>query len=140
MLFSTACKAVFFMLDLKFFCVSIIMLMALVVKRLRPRIVVPICVGSNPTQRPIIKISTLYGCVFYLCGWDENLTKRSLVWVRADFLQCVKDFSWKETKFLKRKSVDTFNAKNPRQSHLVPFFKIRYLDTYKKKTGICPLF
>lgn len=30
--------------------------MAEVVKRLRPRIVVPICVGSNPIFRPIIKV------------------------------------------------------------------------------------
>lgn len=29
--------------------------MAEVVKRLRPRIVVPICVGSNPIFRPIFK-------------------------------------------------------------------------------------
>ena len=29
--------------------------MASIVKRLRPRIVVPICVGSNPTTRPIKK-------------------------------------------------------------------------------------
>ena len=29
--------------------------MASVVKRLRPRIVVPICMGSNPIRRPIIK-------------------------------------------------------------------------------------
>ena len=29
--------------------------MAEVVKRLRPRIVVPICVGSNPIFRPILK-------------------------------------------------------------------------------------
>ena len=30
--------------------------MADIVKRLRPRIVVPICVGSNPIFRPIIKV------------------------------------------------------------------------------------
>ena len=29
--------------------------MASIVKRLRPRIVVPICVGSNPTTRPIFR-------------------------------------------------------------------------------------
>lgn len=33
--------------------------MAGVVKRLRPRIVVPICVGSNPTARPIFQKSRL---------------------------------------------------------------------------------
>ncbi len=33
----------------------------------------------------------------------------------ADFLQRAEDFSLEETKFLKRKSVDSFNAKNPRQ-------------------------
>ena len=37
--------------------------MAEVVKRLRPRIVVPICVGSNPIFRPIFKVST-FGCFF----------------------------------------------------------------------------
>ena len=37
--------------------------MASVVKRLRPRIVVPICMGSNPIRRPIFKIST-FGCFF----------------------------------------------------------------------------
>ena len=64
--------------------------MAGVVKWLRPRIVVPLCVGSNPTTRPIIKISTLYGCLFYFCDWDENPTKRSLVWVRAQAEQRLK--------------------------------------------------
>ena len=37
--------------------------MAGVVKWLRPRIVVPIFVGSNPISRPIIRIST-FGCFF----------------------------------------------------------------------------
>ena len=46
--------------------------MASIVKRLRPRIVVPICVGSNPTTRPIIKISTLLGCVFICVYFFEQ--------------------------------------------------------------------
>ena len=33
--------------------------MASIVKRLRPRIVVPICVGSNPTTRPIFHLKTM---------------------------------------------------------------------------------
>ena len=34
--------------------------MAPVVKRLRPRIVVPICMGSNPIRRPIFRKSLIY--------------------------------------------------------------------------------
>lgn len=40
-------------LDLVIVYVIIDMLMAPVVKWLRPRIVVPICMGSNPIRRPI---------------------------------------------------------------------------------------
>ncbi len=39
--------------------------MASVVKWLRPRIVVPICVGSNPTTRPIKKTVT-FVTVFFI--------------------------------------------------------------------------
>ena len=47
--------------------------MASIVKRLRPRIVVPICVGSNPTTRPIKKqmASLLSAFLFEYCK-DEN--------------------------------------------------------------------
>ena len=45
--------------------------MAEVVKRLRPRIVVPICVGSNPTIRPIFKNRTVR-FFFYAGSRDEN--------------------------------------------------------------------
>ncbi len=47
--------------------------MASIVKRLRPRIVVPICVGSNPTTRPIKKQMTSLLSAFLLeyCE-DEN--------------------------------------------------------------------
>ena len=47
--------------------------MASIVKRLRPRIVVPICVGSNPTTRPIKKqmASLLSAFLFEYCE-DEN--------------------------------------------------------------------
>ena len=60
--------------------------MASIVKRLRPRIVVPICVGSNPTTRPIKKLIA-NAISFLICeksGFNTNPTKRSLVWVRAD--------------------------------------------------------
>ena len=50
--------------------------MAPVVKRLRPRIVVPICMGSNPIRRPIFK--TLDKRVFlYEHDEDENPFKGS---------------------------------------------------------------
>ena len=39
------------------------------------------------------------------------------LWVRATCEQSAKDFSLEETKFLKRKSVDTFNANRSRQFH-----------------------
>ena len=48
-------------------------LMASIVKRLRPRIVVPICVGSNPTTRPIKKQMTSLLSAFLLeYREDEN--------------------------------------------------------------------
>lgn len=40
--------------------------MAGVVKRLRPRIVVPICMGSNPITRPINKKEP-YKLALFLC-------------------------------------------------------------------------
>ena len=46
--------------------------MASIVKRLRPRIVVPICVGSNPTTRPIKKTLALAKVFFIRASEGEN--------------------------------------------------------------------
>ena len=46
--------------------------MAPVVKRLRPRIVVPICMGSNPIRRPIKKTVTFVTVFFIRVRVDEN--------------------------------------------------------------------
>ena len=45
-------------------------LMADVVKRLRPRIVVPLCVGSNPIIRPIKKTVTLVTVFFIMQNYE----------------------------------------------------------------------
>ena len=67
---------------------------------------------------PPIKIPITFVIGIFICekfGNSKNPIRRSLIWVRADFLQSAEDFSLEETEFLKRKSVVTFNAKNPRQ-------------------------
>ena len=46
--------------------------MAGVAKWLRPRIVVPIRVGSNPTSRPIKEMMTSVVISFIMRGEDEN--------------------------------------------------------------------
>ena len=46
--------------------------MAPVVKWSRPRIVVPICMGSNPIRRPIKKTLAFAKVFFYLSDEDEN--------------------------------------------------------------------
>ena len=60
--------------------------MAGVVKRLRPRIVVPICVGSNPTTRPIKKVlafaKTFFICV---CEGENPLKCVSILWSSSGF-------------------------------------------------------
>ena len=43
--------------------------------------------------------------------------------VRARSEQSAEEFSLEETQFLKRKSVDTFNASDSRQSHQAPHKK-----------------
>ena len=54
--------------------------MAGIAKRLRPRIVVPICVGSNPTTRPIKYLITRVIRYFIIwCFWDlKNTTDRKV--------------------------------------------------------------
>ena len=53
--------------------------MASVVKRLRPRIVVPICVGSNPTRRPTKEHMTSVICSLVLVlRWMRTHNRRSL--------------------------------------------------------------
>ena len=60
--------------------------MASVVKWLRPRIVVPLCVGSNPTTRPTKEQVTFVTCSLVLVlREDENPQQAEPVWVRADF-------------------------------------------------------
>ena len=155
--------------------------MAGVVKWLRPRIVVPIFVGSNPISRPIFNIweKRLLKEVFFCC-WIRTINLLRKFWVLSSremilnhfsrqshlpphkkandfmllaFLLCVIFGIWEPNrpiglfgferifcrvrriflcsmrKHTKRKSVDTFNAKNPRQSHL-PYF---YLEDSNHK-------
>ena len=77
--------------------------------------------------------------LLFLCrGLDENHNKAKPCLVRARSEQSAKDFSLEETKFLKRKSVDTFNASDARQStpaqikkkavYLLSFFISRWQD------------
>ena len=54
---------------------------------------------------------------------DENHNKAEPCLVRARSEQSAKDFSLEETKFLKRKSEDTFNASDSRQSTPAQFLK-----------------
>ena len=70
---------------------------------------------------------------------DENPQQAEPVWVRARSEQSAKDFSLEETKFRKRKSVDTFNASDSRQSTptqiliktaFAAFFIITFLEDY----------
>ena len=65
---------------------------------------------------PVSPIKETVGIPSLLHGREP--TKRSFVKVRADFLQSVEEFSLEQTKFEKRKSGDTFNAKNSRQSSI----------------------
>ena len=56
----------YLILDFKSFFVNMVMwCMAPVVKRLRPRIVVPICMGSNPIRRPI-KYSVAFATEYFI--------------------------------------------------------------------------
>ena len=59
--------------------------MAGVVKWLRPRIVVPLCVGSNPTTRPIKKTVTFVTVFFISVMRMRSHQMRSICGVRADF-------------------------------------------------------
>ena len=55
--------------------------MASVVKRLRPRIVVPICVGSNPTRRPIKNVLAFAKTFFiWVCEGEKQLKCESILW------------------------------------------------------------
>lgn len=61
--------------------------MAPVVKRLRPRIVVPICMGSNPIRRPIFKnskihksLKRLFYCYYYLWAIIKKVRAKCIFW------------------------------------------------------------
>lgn len=78
--------------------------MASVVKRLRPRIVVPICMGSNPIRRPIYRELPLRE-FFYAHDEGENPFKGSSASkLRAQVL------SLQQVKLVKRKTADPLNA------------------------------
>ena len=62
-------------------------------------------------KRVSISLTLFY---FWWKGWEPPRTEVLLVRARSE--QSAKDFSLKETKFLKRKSADTFNASDSRQS------------------------
>ena len=53
--------------------------MAGIAKWLRPRIVVPICVGSTPTTRPIKSSVTSVAGLFIMQSLGRTHTKRSFV-------------------------------------------------------------
>ena len=60
--------------------------MAPVVKRLRPRIVVPICMGSNPIRRPILSVSLFLNlgmCMSRLSERIENFNRAFLIFSNA---------------------------------------------------------
>lgn len=88
--------------------------MAPVVKRLRPRIVVPICMGSNPIRRPINKLPK--GSFFM-----RMVEMRTHFSVRARSEQSAESFT-KRMEFFEAKHVGTFNASDSRQSHQAPHF------------------
>ena len=68
--------------------------MADIVKRLRPRIVVPICMGSNPIIRPIKYLMAFVIRYFIMSvNRDENpQNAEAFFMVRARSEQRVKDF------------------------------------------------
>ena len=75
--------------------------------------------GFESHYPPIKKQMTSCYLLFY-----SLMRVRSHKRVRATCEQSAEDFSLEETKFLKRKSEDTFNANRSRQSHLAPHYNI----------------
>ena len=77
--------------------------------------------------------------ILYIWG-NENSTRQSLVRRSSASEQSAEVFSLEETKFLKRKTVDTFNASAAIQSHLAPikktlaFAKVFFISTMRMRS------
>ena len=104
--------------------------MAPVVKRLRPRIVVPICMGSNPIRRPI-KYSVAFATEYFIqrslqgCrtqrGKAEQWVRRISVRIERSEIRIARKLSKLEPQVLLRNfsSVEEIQEK----SHQAPHFK-----------------
>lgn len=67
--------------------------MAPVVKRLRPRIVVPICMGSNPIRRPIYT-NCLYGGFFVRYIYNTSVSLQLVEHFKPVVKNCMLQLSY----------------------------------------------
>ena len=93
--------------------------MAGVVKWLRPRIVVPIFVGSNPISRPIFKL--LNGSFF--AGMRTQQSESSVKGSSANELRA-EVLSLEQAMLVKRNTVDPLNASEQDNPISRPIFKL----------------
>ena len=100
--------------------------MAGFVKWLRPRIVVPLCVGSNPTTRPIKIPMTLVIGIFIMRCEDENPPKCvSICGVRARGGRG-RRLDVKMAKPLLTATADPFNAAEQDNPTTRPIYKLSF--------------
>ena len=93
--------------------------MAPVVKWSRPRIVVPICMGSNPIRRPIYNKLVVFMPAFVIFTPDEE--ENPFEGSSEERAEC--GVLLQRVGNSEAKHVDTFNASDSRQSHQAPHLK-----------------